>query len=184
MQASLQHSPAELSHAFGHPHGPPTTTSLLPSAPFQYRLSSSPPLLNAAPVADAGAIGGHNHSANGVALLPAPSHPHPHSHSHSHPHPHSHSLSGSGSTSKRKDVDGAPPSISRKRKRPEGADPADEGPNGGPKHWTDDEKTRLFNWVMGPGRDLQFNSLRASKNGCLREVRRDRLVDHPLCDGV
>lgn len=60
--------------------------------------------------------------------------------------------------------------VGRKRRRHENAHPEDEGPNGGPKHWTDEEKTKLFQWVMGPGRDMQFNSLQACKNGCLREV--------------
>lgn len=41
----------------------------------------------------------------------------------------------------------------------------------GAKHWTDDEKTRLFEWLMGPGQEEHWNALRATKNSCLREVR-------------
>lgn len=40
----------------------------------------------------------------------------------------------------------------------------------GAKHWTDEEKTRLFTWLMGPGQDDHWSSLRATKNSCLREV--------------
>ncbi|TFK46132.1 hypothetical protein OE88DRAFT_1638768 [Heliocybe sulcata] len=40
---------------------------------------------------------------------------------------------------------------------------------GAPKHWTDDEKTKFFAWLMGPGQDDHWNSLRASKNACFRE---------------
>ncbi|EIN04028.1 hypothetical protein PUNSTDRAFT_108871 [Punctularia strigosozonata HHB-11173 SS5] len=161
MQASLQHSPAELSHAFGpvapHPHGAPPNAGLLPNAGYQYRLSSSPPLLNAASEQQQQQQQGIA-DPSGVALLQV-----------------AQSASSSSSSAqqhqhKRKDDQaGASVAIPRKRRRHEGADPSDEGPNGGPKHWTDEEKTRLFRWVMGPGRDLQFNSLRASKNGCLRE---------------
>ncbi|KAF8199629.1 hypothetical protein BJ912DRAFT_658803 [Pholiota molesta] len=39
----------------------------------------------------------------------------------------------------------------------------------GAKHWTDDEKSRLFNWLMGPGQEDHWNALRATKNSCLRE---------------
>ncbi|KZT19798.1 hypothetical protein NEOLEDRAFT_1077168 [Neolentinus lepideus HHB14362 ss-1] len=40
---------------------------------------------------------------------------------------------------------------------------------GAPKHWTDDEKTKFFAWLMGVGQDDHWNSLRASKNACFRE---------------
>ncbi|KIY71681.1 hypothetical protein CYLTODRAFT_435084 [Cylindrobasidium torrendii FP15055 ss-10] len=39
----------------------------------------------------------------------------------------------------------------------------------GAKHWSDEEKTRLFNWLMGPGQDDHWNALRATKNSCLRD---------------
>jgi hypothetical protein len=47
-----------------------------------------------------------------------------------------------------------------------------DGENGGQgaKHWTDEEKTKLFEWLMAPGQDEHWNALRATKNSCLREV--------------
>jgi histone acetyltransferase MYST4 len=42
----------------------------------------------------------------------------------------------------------------------------------GAKHWTDDEKSRLFNWLMAPDQNDHWASLRAAKNSCLREVSR------------
>ena len=45
-----------------------------------------------------------------------------------------------------------------------------DGTAQGAKHWTDEEKTRLFTWLMGQGQDEHWNSLRATKNSCLREV--------------
>lgn len=39
----------------------------------------------------------------------------------------------------------------------------------GAKHWTDEEKSKLFTWLMGQGQDDHWNSLRATKNSCLRE---------------
>jgi len=40
----------------------------------------------------------------------------------------------------------------------------------GAKHWTDEEKSKLFSWLMGPGQDDHWNALRATKNSCLREA--------------
>ncbi|EPQ54027.1 hypothetical protein GLOTRDRAFT_77913, partial [Gloeophyllum trabeum ATCC 11539] len=40
---------------------------------------------------------------------------------------------------------------------------------GAPKHWTDEEKTKFFAWLMGAGQDDHWNALRASKNACFRE---------------
>lgn len=45
-----------------------------------------------------------------------------------------------------------------------------DGSAQGAKHWTDEEKTRLFTWLMGQGQDEHWSSLRATKNSCLREV--------------
>jgi hypothetical protein len=45
-----------------------------------------------------------------------------------------------------------------------------EGSAQGAKHWTDEEKTKLFEWLMAPGQDDHWNALRATKNSCLREV--------------
>jgi hypothetical protein len=40
----------------------------------------------------------------------------------------------------------------------------------GSKHWTEDEKTKLFTWLMGQGEDEHWNALRTAKNSCFREV--------------
>lgn len=72
--------------------------------------------------------------------------------------------------------DGDTPSVSAKKRRADGTfgldddDGEREGANGA-KHWTDDDKTKLFTYLMGPGQDDHFNMLRSSKNSCLREVR-------------
>ncbi|KAG2341338.1 hypothetical protein BDR05DRAFT_936380 [Suillus weaverae] len=73
---------------------------------------------------------------------------------------------------KRKQTDGLAPSGSSGKKRREGddlVDPFDTDAAHGSKHWTDDEKTRLFNWLMGLGEDKHWNALRTTKNSCLRE---------------
>lgn len=60
-----------------------------------------------------------------------------------------------------------------KRRREADIEPAEsfdaDGNQAGAKHWTDEEKTKLFKWLMGPGQDDHWNSLRATKNSCLRE---------------
>jgi len=40
----------------------------------------------------------------------------------------------------------------------------------GAKHWSDEEKSKLFMWLMGPQSDDHWASLRATKNSCLRDV--------------
>ncbi|TFK72958.1 hypothetical protein BDN72DRAFT_815391 [Pluteus cervinus] len=77
---------------------------------------------------------------------------------------------------KRKHVDGVmAPQVSKRRR--EGEDSGDaydiDGVGQGAKHWTDDEKTKLFTWLMGPGQDDHWNLLRAAKNSCLRECAND-----------
>ena len=73
--------------------------------------------------------------------------------------------------SKRKQGDGVIGDQLAKRRR-EGDENFDsEGVGQGAKHWTDDEKTKLFNWLMAPGQDDHWNALRATKNSCLRDVR-------------
>ncbi|KAJ6466597.1 hypothetical protein C8R47DRAFT_990795 [Mycena vitilis] len=57
----------------------------------------------------------------------------------------------------------------RRREAEDAADPYEDGGAAGAKHWTDDEKTQLFQWLMGPAHDDHWNSLRATKNSCLRE---------------
>ncbi|KAJ7220037.1 hypothetical protein GGX14DRAFT_354739 [Mycena pura] len=57
----------------------------------------------------------------------------------------------------------------RRREVEEPVDPYEDAGGAGAKHWTDEEKTSLFQWLMGPGHDDHWNSLRATKNSCLRE---------------
>ncbi len=45
-----------------------------------------------------------------------------------------------------------------------------DGGGQGAKHWTDEEKTKLFTYLMGRGQDDHWQSLKATKNSCLREV--------------
>ncbi|KAF9046877.1 hypothetical protein BDZ89DRAFT_1033648 [Hymenopellis radicata] len=116
---------------------------------------------------------------------PSPIHPH-HAHvqqqqqqqqQHVHAHPNGAPSSSSSYASsaspqmslKRKLVDG---NIAMQKRRRDVEDTVVDGYDGGQgaKHWTDDEKTKLFNWLMGPGQDEHWNSLRATKNSCLREV--------------
>jgi len=74
---------------------------------------------------------------------------------------------------KRKQVDSIMPGQLEKKRREgddggEGFDP-DIGAQGA-KHWTDEEKSKLFEWLMGQGQDDHWNALRATKNSCLREA--------------
>jgi hypothetical protein len=62
--------------------------------------------------------------------------------------------------------------VLKRRRDTDDADPYDLDPAGqGAKHWTDEEKSKLFSWLMGPGQDEHWNALRATKNSCLREAR-------------
>ncbi|CAA7266943.1 unnamed protein product [Cyclocybe aegerita] len=76
-------------------------------------------------------------------------------------------------TTKRKQIDSAANAQLSKRRRADGADdqePYDiDGTAQGAKHWTDDEKSKLFHWLMGQGQEDHWNALRATKNSCLRE---------------
>ncbi len=78
---------------------------------------------------------------------------------------------------KRKQIDSNMNAQMSKRRRSEnnGADDGDtnfdmDGGAQGAKHWTDEEKSKLFSWLMGPGQEEHWNALRATKNSCLREV--------------
>lgn len=76
---------------------------------------------------------------------------------------------------KRKQVDGSMNSGNLKRRRETGGtDDGDvydlDGGAQGAKHWTDDEKSKLFTWLMGLGQEEHWNALRATKNSCLRDV--------------
>lgn len=72
---------------------------------------------------------------------------------------------------KRKQIESSLGAQILKRRRdtddPDGYD--GDGNGQGAKHWTDEEKTKLFTWLMGPGQDDHWNALRATKNSCLRE---------------
>ncbi|KAJ7116421.1 hypothetical protein C8R44DRAFT_627545 [Mycena epipterygia] len=57
----------------------------------------------------------------------------------------------------------------RRREAEETVDPYEDAGGAGAKHWTDEEKTMLFQWLMGPAHDDHWNALRATKNSCLRE---------------
>ncbi|KAI6155545.1 hypothetical protein BKA82DRAFT_991504 [Pisolithus tinctorius] len=50
-----------------------------------------------------------------------------------------------------------------------GGDFAENDPNHGSKHWTEEEKTELFKWLMGDGEDEHWNTLRTAKNSCFRK---------------
>lgn len=96
----------------------------------------------------------------------------------SQPHPSSHSplfvvTPGQSSPGmKRKQIDAVMGTQVLKRRRDDDGDSFDiDGSAQGAKHWTDEEKSKLFSWLMGPGQDEHWNSLRATKNSCLREVR-------------
>ncbi|KIY51801.1 hypothetical protein FISHEDRAFT_36406 [Fistulina hepatica ATCC 64428] len=71
---------------------------------------------------------------------------------------------------KQPDLSNSSQTHKRRRETDDLADGLDNDGNGpGAKHWTDDEKTKLFTWLMGPGQDDHWMSLRATKNSCLRE---------------
>lgn len=76
---------------------------------------------------------------------------------------------------KRKHTDGATVisnnQMGKRRREVEEGGEFDTDPVHGSKHWTDDEKTKLFTWLMGPSEDEHWNSLRSTKNSCFREVR-------------
>lgn len=110
----------------------------------------------------------------------------------SQPHPSSHSplfvvTPGQSSPGmKRKQIDAVMGTQVLKRRRDDDGDSFDiDGSAQGAKHWTDEEKSKLFSWLMGPGQDEHWNSLRATKNSCLREVRITILcADFVLIDRV
>ncbi|KAJ2916590.1 hypothetical protein MD484_g3797, partial [Candolleomyces efflorescens] len=56
-----------------------------------------------------------------------------------------------------------------KRRKDVDEDGFDDSGGQGAKHWTDEEKTKLFRWLMGPNSDDHWNALRATKNSCLRD---------------
>ena len=46
------------------------------------------------------------------------------------------------------------------------------GPNGGAKHWTEEEKTRFFTWMLTS--DEHWDAFKTRMNTVFREVRRVR----------
>ncbi|KAH7925486.1 hypothetical protein BV22DRAFT_1011093 [Leucogyrophana mollusca] len=75
---------------------------------------------------------------------------------------------------KRKQADGIANitnGLSKRRREGEEIMDAFDTDSHGSKHWTEEEKSKLFNWLMGPGEDDHWNALRATKNSCLREAR-------------
>ncbi|KAG2017863.1 histone acetyltransferase mst2 [Coprinopsis cinerea AmutBmut pab1-1] len=71
---------------------------------------------------------------------------------------------------KRKQMDNQMNTVQISKRRRDDDDNFDiDGAGQGAKHWTDEEKTRLFRWLMGPNNDDHWNALRATKNSCLRE---------------
>lgn len=75
---------------------------------------------------------------------------------------------------KRKQVDNMNAQLNKRRRAETVQEDGDgfdvDGGGQGAKHWTDDEKSKLFNWLMGPGQEEHWNALRATKNSCLRDV--------------
>lgn len=75
---------------------------------------------------------------------------------------------------KRKQTDGATAMSNSQlgKRRREGQDVAefDSDSVHGSKHWTEEEKTKLFTWLMDVGEDEHWNALRSTKNSCFREV--------------
>jgi hypothetical protein len=75
---------------------------------------------------------------------------------------------------KRKHTDGANAMSNSQlgKRRRDGQDVAefDSDSVHGSKHWTEEEKTKLFHWLMDPSEDEHWNSLRSTKNSCFREV--------------
>lgn len=92
-------------------------------------------------------------------------------------------VNGNGTGSKRKDKaagsgdEGAPPPKKRRAARPslnkgdgaDGGDDEDVGPGGGAKHWTVEEKTRLFSWILED--DERWEQFGSKMNVIFREVR-------------
>jgi len=87
---------------------------------------------------------------------------------------------------KRKHVDPATMASSHlpKRRRDDDPDAYDADNGQGSKHWTEEEKTRLFTWLLGPDQDEHWNALRAAKNSCLREASPPDLVSSPITSSI
>lgn len=77
---------------------------------------------------------------------------------------------------KRKHADGANANamsnsqLSKRRRDGQDVTEFDGDSVHGSKHWTEEEKTKLFTWLMDTSEDEHWNSLRSTKNSCFREV--------------
>ena len=84
------------------------------------------------------------------------------------------SLSNDSPGAKRKHVDGSNPlsntHMGKRRRDMEDMGDFDNDPAHGSKHWTEDEKTELFKWLMAEGEDDHWTALRTAKNSCFRKV--------------
>lgn len=72
------------------------------------------------------------------------------------------------SNKRRRGVNGAPAAVVDEGDDGDDGEDAHVGPNGGPKHWTAAEKSKLFNWMLG--QDDQWESLKAKMNTVFRDV--------------
>jgi len=159
---------SSLNQALG-PHLTPTLSSRVPFPDGQYRLSDSP---SSGPILDASNVAQRSAAAQNVT---GPSHSP--IHEFSLPLNNDSPIPGPVGPLKRKQTGessvGANGQLGKRRR--ETGDAGDVGdafetdPVHGSKHWTEDEKSKLFNWLMGPGQDDHWNALRATKNSCLRE---------------
>ena len=137
-------------------HLTPTISGRPPFHDGGYRLSDSPPTILDSNVAQrpGQAIAGPSISPVHEFAVPSAS-----------------DTSATGSP-KRKQADNAATAGNSQpgKRRRDGDDLFDTDSAHGSKHWTDEEKTKLFDWLMGPTQDDHWNALRATKNSCLREV--------------
>ncbi|GBE87789.1 hypothetical protein SCP_1200130 [Sparassis crispa] len=77
------------------------------------------------------------------------------------------STTPSSSASKRRRAPVASPGVAEERADYEKEDP-DVGPNGGPKHWTDQEKTNLFTWILC--NDAHWDAFNTKMNTVFRDT--------------
>jgi hypothetical protein len=155
---SIPQTPFQSHQSLGQALGPHLAAAV-GTRPYQdtYRLSSSPPIPNGQnPQGPSNAHSPLNFS------VPQPS---------------------DSPSMKRKQVDGMMgghlPKKRREGDEAGGGDVFDSDMTAqGAKHWSDEEKSKLFEWLMGPGQDDHWNALRATKNSCLREASRRYSIAH------
>ncbi|KZT07660.1 uncharacterized protein LAESUDRAFT_742775 [Laetiporus sulphureus 93-53] len=109
-------------------------------------------------------------SLSGANVLPPTQVIYPPSQSQSRSQPGTPSTSPAAAGKRKETEDGSHNPAPRKRRPPSlpnGDDP-DVGPNGGPKHWTDSEKTSLFNWLLL--HDNHWDMFRTKMNTVFRDA--------------